>query len=104
MTHHGTKQLSRIKNYLARLLERADRAICAEPDERARKRGWTVTRTGFGARSYRDPRFDRLRGAGGPGALPEDGPRAVRARPPAGRDDLLYATSRRAVPTGRERS
>ncbi|MDP4500681.1 hypothetical protein OHA25_04560 [Nonomuraea sp. NBC_00507] len=32
-----------------------------EPDEFAHHVGWTVTRTGFGARRYRDPRFDQLR-------------------------------------------
>ncbi|MEV0626395.1 hypothetical protein ACI2LC_06400 [Nonomuraea wenchangensis] len=32
-----------------------------EPDEFAYHVGWTVTRTGFGARRYRDPRFDQLR-------------------------------------------
>ncbi|WP_020542599.1 hypothetical protein [Nonomuraea coxensis] len=32
-----------------------------EPDEFAYHIGWTVARTGFGARRYRDPRFDQLR-------------------------------------------
>ncbi|MFI6293816.1 hypothetical protein ACIBEJ_19665 [Nonomuraea sp. NPDC050790] len=32
-----------------------------EPDEFAHRRGWTVARTGFGARRYRDPRFDQLK-------------------------------------------
>ncbi|WP_327088167.1 hypothetical protein OIE66_38560 [Nonomuraea sp. NBC_01738] len=32
-----------------------------EPDEFAHRRGWTVTTTGFGARCYRDPRFDQLK-------------------------------------------
>ncbi|WP_269129010.1 MULTISPECIES: hypothetical protein [Nonomuraea] len=32
-----------------------------EPDEFAHRMGWTVERTGFGARRYRDPRFDQLR-------------------------------------------
>ncbi|MFG1705491.1 hypothetical protein ACFLIM_20070 [Nonomuraea sp. M3C6] len=31
-----------------------------EPDEFAHRIGWTVSRTGFGARRYRDPRFDQL--------------------------------------------
>ncbi|MFG2072034.1 hypothetical protein [Nonomuraea maritima] len=38
-----------------------DREICMEPDEFAHRMGWTVKRTGFGARRYRDPRFDQLR-------------------------------------------
>ncbi len=37
----------------------ADQAICARDEEIARRLGWQVTRTGFGARTYRDPRFDR---------------------------------------------
>ncbi|MFI7617772.1 hypothetical protein ACIBP6_41775 [Nonomuraea terrae] len=32
-----------------------------EPDEFAHRMGWTVARTGFGSRRYRDPRFDQLR-------------------------------------------
>ncbi|MGV9302300.1 hypothetical protein ACWENQ_24385 [Nonomuraea sp. NPDC004354] len=32
-----------------------------EPDEFAHRRGWTVSRTRFGSRSYRDPRFDQLK-------------------------------------------
>ncbi|MFB9527761.1 hypothetical protein [Nonomuraea roseola] len=32
-----------------------------EYDEFAHRRGWTVARTRFGTRSYRDPRFDQLR-------------------------------------------
>ncbi|MFC7103674.1 hypothetical protein ACFQQB_26510 [Nonomuraea rubra] len=32
-----------------------------EPDEFAYRVGWTVTKTGFGSRRYRDPRFDQLR-------------------------------------------
>ncbi|GAA4203311.1 MULTISPECIES: hypothetical protein [Microbispora] len=36
----------------------ADLALCAEQDRWARELRWTVSRTGFGARQYRDPRFD----------------------------------------------
>jgi hypothetical protein len=57
----GTKGLSRIKSRIRELIAWADREICAEPDEFAYRRGWTVTKTGFGARCYRDPRFDQLR-------------------------------------------
>ncbi|MFC6559338.1 hypothetical protein [Nonomuraea cavernae] len=32
-----------------------------EPDEFAFRRDWTVSKSGFGARTYRDPRFDQLR-------------------------------------------
>ncbi|NUP25001.1 MAG: hypothetical protein HOZ81_54885 [Streptomyces sp.] len=60
MYSQGTKGLSRIKSRIRELVSWADREICMEPDEFAMYRGWTVTRTGFGARSYRDPRFDQL--------------------------------------------
>lgn len=57
----GTKGLSRIKSRIRELIVWVDREICMEPDEFAHRRGWTVTRTGFGARRYRDPRFDQLK-------------------------------------------
>lgn len=61
MYSQGTKGLSRIKSRIRELIAYADREICMEPDEFAHRRGWTVTRTGFGARRYRDPRFDQLK-------------------------------------------
>ncbi|MCT9932111.1 hypothetical protein N5079_18060 [Planotetraspora sp. A-T 1434] len=39
----------------------ADSALCADQDRWARQLRWTVSRTGFGARHYRDPRFDLVR-------------------------------------------
>ncbi|MEV0829481.1 hypothetical protein [Nonomuraea rubra] len=60
---HVAARVSRIRSYVSELLARADRALCADRDERARQYGWTVTRTGFGSRRYRDPRFDALRAA-----------------------------------------
>ncbi|MER6574667.1 hypothetical protein [Nonomuraea sp. NPDC001023] len=60
MYSQGTKGLGRIKTRIRDLIAWADREICMEPDEFAIYRGWTVTRTGFGARAYRDPRFDQL--------------------------------------------
>ncbi|WP_370018368.1 hypothetical protein [Planotetraspora sp. GP83] len=39
----------------------ADSALCADQDRWARQLRWTVSRTGFGARLYRDPRFDLVR-------------------------------------------
>jgi hypothetical protein len=60
MYSQGTKGLSRIKTRIQELIAWADREICMEPDEFAFRRGWTVARTGFGARRYRDPRFDQL--------------------------------------------
>ncbi|MEV1001568.1 hypothetical protein [Nonomuraea sp. NPDC050202] len=60
---HVAARVSRIRSYVSELLARADRALCADQDERARQYGWTVTRTGFGSRRYRDPRFDALKAA-----------------------------------------
>ncbi|WP_156325899.1 hypothetical protein [Nonomuraea sp. SBT364] len=61
MYSQGTKGLSRIKSRIRELVAWADRELCWEPDEFGMRRGWTVTRTGFGARRYRDPRFDQLK-------------------------------------------
>ncbi|MEV6985012.1 hypothetical protein AB0M95_27655 [Sphaerisporangium sp. NPDC051017] len=41
-----------------RLVARADEAVCARDERFAALLGWQVTRVGFGARAYRDPRFD----------------------------------------------
>lgn len=60
---HITETVARIRSTVRALLDRADRALCAAEDERARGHGWTVTRVGFGARRYRDPRFDALKAA-----------------------------------------
>ncbi|MEV0387373.1 hypothetical protein [Nonomuraea sp. NPDC050643] len=60
---HVTERVSRIRSRISALLTRADEALCEDQDERARQYGWTVTKTGFGARRYRDPRFDALRAA-----------------------------------------
>jgi hypothetical protein len=46
--------------------------VHATGDAHARTQGWTVTastgRFGFGARTYRDPRFDSRRNHAGPGS------------------------------------
>ncbi|MCG5215204.1 hypothetical protein [Streptosporangium sp. KLBMP 9127] len=60
MYSQGTKGIARIKSWLLALLDTADREMCLEEDEFAHRIGWTVTRSGFGSRRYRDPRFDRL--------------------------------------------
>ncbi|MBO3745784.1 hypothetical protein J5X84_06840 [Streptosporangiaceae bacterium NEAU-GS5] len=39
----------------------ADLALCRDQDQWARDLGWTVVWRGFGARHYRDPRFDLVR-------------------------------------------
>lgn len=61
MYSQGTKGLSRIKSRIRELIAWADRELCAEEDEFAYRRGWTVAKAGFGARRYRDPRFDQLK-------------------------------------------
>ncbi|MEV0997416.1 hypothetical protein [Nonomuraea sp. NPDC050202] len=61
MYSQGTKAVSRIKAWIQDLIASADYEICVEPDEFAFRVGWTVSRTGFGSRRYRDPRFDQLR-------------------------------------------
>ncbi|SEU39976.1 hypothetical protein SAMN05421811_117154 [Nonomuraea wenchangensis] len=61
MYSQGIKGPGRIKSRIRELIAWTDREICMEPDEFAYHVGWTVTRTGFGARRYRDPRFDQLR-------------------------------------------
>ncbi|MCK2216128.1 hypothetical protein MF672_020335 [Actinomadura sp. ATCC 31491] len=60
---HLDEWMSRATAWASGLAGRADRAICQEQDERAAGHGWTVTRTGFGARRYRDPRFAALKAA-----------------------------------------
>ncbi|GGK80034.1 hypothetical protein Ppa06_50870 [Planomonospora parontospora subsp. parontospora] len=50
--------ISGIKTRLARLIDRADDELCMDQDEWAYRLGWTVERTGFGARRYRNPLFD----------------------------------------------
>ncbi|MEU4327743.1 hypothetical protein [Nonomuraea dietziae] len=55
-----------IKRFIARLVTSADLVLCAEEDAFARARGWQITKTGFGSRSYRDPRFDLLKVAAAP--------------------------------------
>ncbi|MFF0310873.1 hypothetical protein ACFYSC_25885 [Streptosporangium sp. NPDC004379] len=60
MPFHRINGLHGIKAFVLDLVDRADRELCMDQDEWAYRLGWTVTRKGFGARSYRDPRFDRL--------------------------------------------
>jgi hypothetical protein len=57
---YGTARLTLIKTRISSLIEQADRRLCLDQDWWAHQLGWTVTRTGFGARRYRDPRFDTL--------------------------------------------
>jgi hypothetical protein len=55
-------------------------------DDFARQAGWTITRTRFGGRIYRDPRFDQLSAARAAGTShqvtpPAPGPPAASSRP-----------------------
>lgn len=61
MYFHVTKGLYGIKAFILDLIDISDRELCMDQDEWAHRLGWTVTRTGFGARHYRDPRFDLLK-------------------------------------------
>ncbi|ETK34457.1 hypothetical protein GCM10009530_10320 [Microbispora corallina] len=54
MHPYGTNWLSLFRTRMTM----ADLALCADQDRWARQLKWTVNRTGFGARQYRDPRFD----------------------------------------------
>jgi hypothetical protein len=58
---HGIKARYRIKTWVLGLIDLADRELCMEEDEFAYRVQWTVTKAGFGARRYRDPRFDQLK-------------------------------------------
>jgi hypothetical protein len=57
----ASKIFVRTKELVDRWLSLVDQAICAREDEQARRHGWQITRTGLGARRYRDPRFDLLK-------------------------------------------
>jgi hypothetical protein len=54
----------RVSAWIARRQEQFSDHLHADGDALARERGWTITTTtgrfGFGARVYRDPRFDQL--------------------------------------------
>jgi hypothetical protein len=64
----------------------------AAGDTFARQAGWTITRTRFGGRIYRDPRF------GQPGAVRTPGPPHQPARPPAPGTPPAGSTSLRPPP------
>ncbi|MBG0827295.1 hypothetical protein HS041_05910 [Planomonospora sp. ID67723] len=55
---HGINGISGVRTWIARLVDRADRELCIDQDEWAYRLGWTVKRTGFGARYYHNPLFD----------------------------------------------
>ena len=58
----ATRRSRLLASLLQRQRELSDR-MHAAGDARAASHGWTITKTtgafGFGARTYRDPRFDR---------------------------------------------
>jgi hypothetical protein len=57
--------------WVARLLRQLSDRVFADGDAFARENGWEITKTtgrfGFGARSYRDPRFGPRTAAGSQG-------------------------------------
>lgn len=60
---HGTAGLAlgkSLKSRISAFAGEADRSLCVDQDWWALLLGWEVTRIGFGARGYRDPRFDVL--------------------------------------------
>lgn len=61
MSFHRTKRPCGIKTLILDLIYVIDRELYMDQDEWAHRLGWTVTRTGFGSRSYRDARFDLLK-------------------------------------------
>jgi hypothetical protein len=65
-------------SWITRIQQRLSDSVHARGDAFAEQAGWTTTRTtgrfGFGARVYRDPRFDQRRAE------------AARATQPAGAD------------------
>jgi hypothetical protein len=63
----------RLATRMGLLQRRVSDRIFAGGDALAREHGWTITestgRSGFGARTYRDPRFDQRAAAARSGAL-----------------------------------
>jgi hypothetical protein len=58
---HAGSVLRRLAGWIARLQRQLSGRVFAGGDALAREHGWEITKTtgrfGFGARSYRDPRF-----------------------------------------------
>ena len=66
--------LDQTRKHVRRFITVMDERLCAAEDERARKRGWRITRTGFGKRRYRDPRFPRTACTAAPDEAPATTP------------------------------
>jgi len=68
---HAGSLVRRLAGWIARLQRRLSGRVFADGDALAREHGWEITKTtgrfGFGARSYRDPRFNQRVAAGRPG-------------------------------------
>jgi Ni/Co efflux regulator RcnB len=87
----GTRLARRVARWIGAKQQAISDHAHASADARARARGWTVTastgRFGFGARTYRDPRFAVRQHQHRPGrAVPPAESRATaspQARPPA---------------------
>lgn len=61
MHFYGSNTLLRCKAQLILLAHTADRNLCVDQDWWAGRLGWDVRKPSFGARVYRDPRFDIVR-------------------------------------------
>ncbi len=61
MSFHRTNRTHGIKTFILDVIYVTDRELYMDQDEWAYRLGWTVTRTGFGTRHYREPRFDLLK-------------------------------------------
>ena len=78
---HAGSVLRHLAGWIAGLQRQLSGRVFADGDALAREHGWEITKTtgrfGFGARSYRDPRFGQRAAAGRPG------PECTRGRPDA---------------------
>ena len=78
---HTSSVLRCLAGWIARLERQLSDRVFADGDAFAREHGWEITKTigrlGFGARSYRDPRFGQRAEAA------RQGPESTRGRPDA---------------------
>jgi hypothetical protein len=78
---HAGRVLRHLAGQVARLQRQLSDRVFTDGDAFAREHGWEITKTtgrfGFGARSYRDPRFGQR------AAAARQGPECTRGRPDA---------------------
>ena len=101
----AARALARVARWQRRISARLEAG-----DDYAREAGWTITRTRFGGRIYRDPRLDQLTAARPPGtphqvAPPALGPSAASSTSPTGtgRQHATNGPARTAEPERRNR-